>query len=261
MPVELEPRHADTCLLLRRDTNGGPAASRASGLEHSDAPLVALLDSDDAWEPGKLAAQLEALERHPDAGLCFGTAVVVDDRDRETAERFTQVGAGAAPRRRDRAHAVLAQPDPHVEHGHAPKQPGCPAGGFDHPGDGRTWAAGCAWPPRARRSCSSPARGSATAATPAASRTTSAWARARPALAALDAHGDVLEERERHELRRDWLTLMARGEFRARRSPRGGARCARPRARRRWPCASACWAWWPRCPGARSALGRRDPHG
>ena len=84
---------------------------------------------------------------------------------------------------------------------------------------------------------------------------------ARLALAALDAHGDVLEERERHELRRDWLTLMARGEFRARRWPEG--RRALREAAREAPLAvrERLLGVVAAVPGARSALGRRDPHG
>jgi glycosyltransferase involved in cell wall biosynthesis len=67
-PLALHPDHAGRCTLVRRDVRGGPAAARASGLEALDEgiELVALCDADDAWAAGKLAAQLDALERHPD---------------------------------------------------------------------------------------------------------------------------------------------------------------------------------------------------
>ena len=76
-PVAVPPLARSRCRLVRRDTSGGPAAARQTGLEALDTPLVALCDSDDAWEPGQLAAQAEALERQPEAALCFVRATIV----------------------------------------------------------------------------------------------------------------------------------------------------------------------------------------
>src|SRR5215213_4545179 len=53
---------------------GGPAVARAAGLAELDTELVALADADDVWEAGKLGAQLAAMERHPEAAVCFGRA-------------------------------------------------------------------------------------------------------------------------------------------------------------------------------------------
>ena len=50
-----------------RQQNGGPARARNAGLHASHAPLVAFLDADDWWEPGKLAAQAESLCSSPSA--------------------------------------------------------------------------------------------------------------------------------------------------------------------------------------------------
>ena len=95
-PIVLHPDHAPHCTLLRRAVSGGPAGARATGLEALDADvtLVALCDADDAWTDGKLAAQLEALDRFPEAGLCFGGALVVGADGRPTGERWTQLAAG-----------------------------------------------------------------------------------------------------------------------------------------------------------------------
>ena len=77
--------------LVRRESAGGPATARAAGLEAAgDCDLIALCDADDAWEPGKLAAQIAVLEERPDAGLCFGRATVVGIDGRATGEHWAE---------------------------------------------------------------------------------------------------------------------------------------------------------------------------
>lgn len=51
--------------------NGGQAAAMNAGMALARAPICAFLDADDWWEPGKLAAVLDAFERHPEAGLVY----------------------------------------------------------------------------------------------------------------------------------------------------------------------------------------------
>jgi glycosyltransferase involved in cell wall biosynthesis len=93
-PLTLHPGHADRCVLVR-GAAAGPAAARAAGLAAAgDVDLVALCDSDDVWEPGKLAAQLRALESHSDAALAFGTAAIVGVDDLPTGERWQEIPAG-----------------------------------------------------------------------------------------------------------------------------------------------------------------------
>jgi GT2 family glycosyltransferase len=96
VPVRLHPEHAARVVLVRREASGGPAAARAAGLDALDASvdLVALCDADDAWEPGKLAAQLAAMNEAPDAGWCFGRARIVGPDGRDTGERWEEVAAG-----------------------------------------------------------------------------------------------------------------------------------------------------------------------
>ena len=57
-----------------RRENRGMSASRNLGLAHAAGPLVALLDADDVWVPGKLSAQVAVLARYPEAGMLYGPA-------------------------------------------------------------------------------------------------------------------------------------------------------------------------------------------
>ena len=85
----------DGVRLMRIDhPDGGPAAARQAGLESLDCDWIALADADDVWEPGKLDAQLEALREHPDAAVCFGRAVVIDEQGRGTGERLPGLTPG-----------------------------------------------------------------------------------------------------------------------------------------------------------------------
>jgi glycosyltransferase involved in cell wall biosynthesis len=60
--------------------NAGPSAARNTGIAHSTAPLIAFLDVDDWWGPDKIAAQVEALERSPNAGTVYSAANMVAAR-------------------------------------------------------------------------------------------------------------------------------------------------------------------------------------
>ena len=73
----------------------GPAAARQRGLEQlEDCDWIALLDADDAWEPGKLAAQRAAVAASPDAVVCFGRATAVDEGGETTGERLPELAPG-----------------------------------------------------------------------------------------------------------------------------------------------------------------------
>jgi glycosyltransferase involved in cell wall biosynthesis len=55
--------------------NRGPSAARNLGTSHARGRYLAVLDSDDVWEPVKLAEQVAILERHPEVGLVFGASL------------------------------------------------------------------------------------------------------------------------------------------------------------------------------------------
>ena len=57
--------------VLRRD-RGGPAAARNAGIVEARGPLLAFIDADDIWEPGKLALQAACMKENPGLDMVFG---------------------------------------------------------------------------------------------------------------------------------------------------------------------------------------------
>lgn len=55
-------RHVD-------QANGGPSKARNAGMRLSSGKYIAFLDSDDTWEPDKLAVQVRYMEDHPDVAI------------------------------------------------------------------------------------------------------------------------------------------------------------------------------------------------
>jgi len=75
---------------LIRQSNRGVSAARNTGIRASEAPLIALLDSDDLWRAGKLTAQTAFLRAHPDVLIC------------QTEEIWVRNGLRVNPRRKHR---------------------------------------------------------------------------------------------------------------------------------------------------------------
>jgi glycosyltransferase involved in cell wall biosynthesis len=63
------------CLAHPDDRNHGIPASRNLGLSRARGEIIAYLDSDDFWFPGKLAEQVELLDRYPEVSMLFGRSM------------------------------------------------------------------------------------------------------------------------------------------------------------------------------------------
>lgn len=89
-PIEL-PTEDTRVRLLRRETNGGPAAARNTGMDVARGTYLAFCDDDDLFSPNRLALAVEGLDRAPVA-CCFnryldrpaGRPVTVEGEVRDT---------------------------------------------------------------------------------------------------------------------------------------------------------------------------------
>src|SRR5829696_5216274 len=59
---------------LLRKPNGGLSSARNHALRHARGDAFALLDSDDLWDPGFLAAQADVLRARPDVAIVTANA-------------------------------------------------------------------------------------------------------------------------------------------------------------------------------------------
>lgn len=62
----------DPRIRVLNNDHGGPAAARNLAVANVRSELLAFLDADDIWLPGKLSAQLQYLAGHPDARIVYG---------------------------------------------------------------------------------------------------------------------------------------------------------------------------------------------
>ncbi len=73
--AELINAIADDRLRLFSYENGGLSIARNRGIDRASGEFIAFLDADDLWTPDKLELQLEALQKHPDAGGAYSWTI------------------------------------------------------------------------------------------------------------------------------------------------------------------------------------------
>lgn len=64
------------------EKNQGMCSCFNFALDHATGRYFARIDSDDFWEPEKLALQMEYMEEHPQCGVCFTWVRVVDENEK-----------------------------------------------------------------------------------------------------------------------------------------------------------------------------------
>lgn len=79
---------------LRWERNLGIGAARQEGVAQSRGELIAFLDSDDVWKPGKLAKVVSALDRHPELDLVFSDHEDINYIRARSERGFHLVSAG-----------------------------------------------------------------------------------------------------------------------------------------------------------------------
>jgi glycosyltransferase involved in cell wall biosynthesis len=89
----------------RHLTSGGdtPGAARNAGVAAAGGSLLAFLDADDLWPPGRLAAGRSALDSDPDLDAVFGQVRIFDDRGPTPITDPAEAAAAAGPPQAGRA--------------------------------------------------------------------------------------------------------------------------------------------------------------
>ena len=67
---QIATRYADRVRYIRK-TNGGQASVFNLGFAEARGDIIAMLDGDDVWLPGKVRAMVEEFDRHPEASLVY----------------------------------------------------------------------------------------------------------------------------------------------------------------------------------------------
>lgn len=69
----------DTRIHYHFQSNLGPASARNAAIQASRGDCIAVLDSDDLWQPEKLAAQMETVSSHPEVDFIYCAGTVIDE--------------------------------------------------------------------------------------------------------------------------------------------------------------------------------------
>src|SRR5215469_3745677 len=87
--LELAHRHPGRVRYLEHPThaNRGMSATRNLGIRNAHGKYLSFLDADDVWLPEKLSKQTALLERHPQAGMTYGRALIWSSWTDETSPR------------------------------------------------------------------------------------------------------------------------------------------------------------------------------
>ncbi len=91
--IKILSSYPDICLLKQQ--HRGVSAARNAGIAQASGDLIAFLDSDDKWLPGKLATQVAFFNTHPQALIC------------QTEEIWIRNGIQVNPRKRHQKYSGM----------------------------------------------------------------------------------------------------------------------------------------------------------
>ena len=94
----IQDTYGECVRLLRLSQRGGAGAARNAGVALARGELVAFLDSDDTWLPGKLDAELRVFEHFPEAEAVLSDSQNFFEHQPDGPSRFVQNGLLAATR-------------------------------------------------------------------------------------------------------------------------------------------------------------------
>jgi glycosyltransferase involved in cell wall biosynthesis len=92
--AEILSAYADPRLRVHFQPNRGVSAARNCGIMHTSGELIAFLDSDDLWLPGKLSAQVQFFQQHPDALICQTEEIWIRNKVRVNPKNRHQKPSG-----------------------------------------------------------------------------------------------------------------------------------------------------------------------
>lgn len=80
--AEYKLRYGEKLVVIHQK-NQGQVVAKNNGLKVSGGALLAFLDSDDLWAPGKIEEQVKLITSEPRIGLCYTEATLIDQNGEE----------------------------------------------------------------------------------------------------------------------------------------------------------------------------------
>jgi glycosyltransferase involved in cell wall biosynthesis len=80
--------------VIRHPVNKGHVAALWSGFQAAQGDFISRLDADDRYRPNFLSTLLPKLEAHPEVGMAYGDAALIDEQGRVSVERTERYHQG-----------------------------------------------------------------------------------------------------------------------------------------------------------------------
>jgi glycosyltransferase involved in cell wall biosynthesis len=80
--------------VIRHPVNQGHVAALWSGFQAAQGDFISRLDADDRYRPNFLSTLLPKLEAHPEVGMAYGDAALIDEQGRVNVERTERYHQG-----------------------------------------------------------------------------------------------------------------------------------------------------------------------